>query len=113
MSSSENRSLCYGDDNVAQSHHAVYSYYKNQHYDKLEQYEPMNLKHLYYFWQVAKHGGVMRAGEAIHISPQTLSGQIKLLEERLGTALFQRQGRRLELTEAAHPCVLAIMSHHL
>ena len=60
----------------------------------------MNFKHLYYFWKVAKHGGVMRAGEAIHISPQTLSGQIKLLEERLGIALFERQGRALELTEA-------------
>lgn len=60
----------------------------------------MNLKHLYYFWKVAKHGGVLRASEAIHISPQTLSGQIKLLEERVGTALFQRQGRTLELTDA-------------
>lgn len=60
----------------------------------------MNLKHLYYFWKVAKHGGVIRAGKAIHISPQTLSGQIKLLEEHLGTALFRRQGRSLELTDA-------------
>jgi LysR family transcriptional regulator, transcriptional activator of nhaA len=60
----------------------------------------MNLKHLYYFWKVAKHGGVLRASEAIHISPQTLSGQIKLLEDRVGTALFRRQGRSLELTEA-------------
>lgn len=60
----------------------------------------MNLKHLYYFWKVAKHGGVVRAAEAIHISPQTLSGQVKLLEDRVGTALFKRQGRTLELTEA-------------
>lgn len=60
----------------------------------------MNLKHLYYFWKVAKHGGILRASEAIHISPQTLSGQIKLLEERVGTSLFKRQGRTLELTEA-------------
>lgn len=60
----------------------------------------MNLKHLYYFWKVAKHGGVIRASEAIHISPQTLSGQIKLLEEQLGTALFKRRGRTLELTDA-------------
>jgi len=60
----------------------------------------MNLKHLYYFWKVARHGGVVRASEAIHISPQTLSGQIKLLEDRVGTALFKRQGRSLELTEA-------------
>lgn len=60
----------------------------------------MNLKHLYYFWKVARHGGVIRAGEAIHVSPQTLSGQIKLLEESVGTALFFRQGRALELTDA-------------
>ena len=46
----------------------------------------MNLKHLFYFWKVARHGGVLRASEAIHISPQTLSGQIKLLEDRVGTA---------------------------
>lgn len=60
----------------------------------------MNLKHLYYFWKVAKHGGVLRASEAIHISPQTLSGQIKLLEDQVGTALFKRAGRTLELTAA-------------
>lgn len=60
----------------------------------------MNLKHLYYFWKVAKHGGIVRAGEAIPISPQTLSGQIRLLEDRLGTALFSRRGRTLELTDA-------------
>lgn len=61
---------------------------------------PVNLKHLYYFWKVATIGGVMRAGAAIHISPQTLSGQIKLLEDRLGTLLFNRVGRSLELTQA-------------
>lgn len=60
----------------------------------------MNLKHLYYFWKVAKHGGVLRASEAIHISPQTLSGQIKLLEDKIGTALLKRAGRNVELTEA-------------
>lgn len=60
----------------------------------------MNLKHLYYFWKVARLGGVTRASEAIHISPQTLSGQIKLLEESIGTTLFVRKGRSLELTEA-------------
>jgi LysR family transcriptional activator of nhaA len=60
----------------------------------------MNLKHLFYFWKVARHGGVMRASEAIHITPQTLSGQIKLLEDSLGTSLFARQGRTLELTDA-------------
>jgi LysR family transcriptional activator of nhaA len=59
----------------------------------------MNFKHLYYFWATAKAGGIMRAGEQLHTTPQTLSTQIKLLEDRLGCALFRKSGRRLELTE--------------
>lgn len=59
----------------------------------------LNFKHLHYFWAAAKAGGIVRAGEQLHISPQTLSGQIKLLEERLGCALFRKSGRGLELTE--------------
>jgi len=59
----------------------------------------MNFKHLHYFWAAAKAGGIVRAGEQLHISPQTLSGQIKLLEDRLGCALFRKSGRGLELTE--------------
>ena len=59
----------------------------------------MNFKHLYYFWVTARAGGVMRAGEQLHITPQTLSEQIKLLEESLGRRLFRKQGRQLELTE--------------
>ncbi|HEY8907440.1 MAG TPA: LysR family transcriptional regulator, partial [Rhodoferax sp.] len=41
----------------------------------------MNFKHLYYFWVTARAGGVMRAGEQLHTTPQTISGQIKLLED--------------------------------
>ncbi len=60
----------------------------------------MNFKHLYYFWWVAKAGGVARAGEQLHVTPQTISGQIGLLEEDLGAPLFAKRGRNLELTEA-------------
>ena len=60
----------------------------------------MNHKHLFYFWKVAKAGSVARAAESIHVTPQTLSGQIGLLEDSLGTPLFRRQGRALKLTEA-------------
>lgn len=59
----------------------------------------MNFKHLYYFWVTARAGGIMRAGEQLHTTPQTLSGQIKLLEDWLGRPLFQKSGRQLELTE--------------
>lgn len=59
----------------------------------------MNFKHLHYFWVTAKSGGIMRAGEQLHTTPQTLSGQIKLLEEWLGRRLFRKSGRKLELTD--------------
>jgi len=59
----------------------------------------MNFKHLYYFWVTARAGGIMRAGEQLHTTPQTLSGQIKLLEDWLGRPLFRKSGRQLELTE--------------
>ena len=59
----------------------------------------MNYKHLHYFWVVAKAGSIARASEKLHITPQTISGQISLLEENLHESLFSRVGRNLELTE--------------
>lgn len=61
---------------------------------------PLNYKHLHYFWAVARWGGLTRAAERLHLSPQTLSGQIRQLEHATGTALFRAAGKRLELTEA-------------
>jgi len=60
----------------------------------------INYKHLHYFWAVAKRGGVARASEHLHLTPQTISGQISLLEDNLGEALFNKVGRNLELTDA-------------
>ena len=60
----------------------------------------INYKHLHYFWAVAKRGGVARASEYLHLTPQTISGQISLLEDSLGETLFTKVGRNLELTEA-------------
>ncbi len=59
----------------------------------------INYKHLHYFWAVATEGGVARASERLHLTPQTISGQLSLLEDHLGEALFNRVGRNLELTE--------------
>jgi len=59
----------------------------------------VNYKHLHYFWAVAREGGVARASERLHLTPQTISGQVSLLEEHLGVELFSRVGRNLELTE--------------
>lgn len=59
----------------------------------------LNYKQLHYFWQVAHAGSIARASEQLDLTPQTLSGQIGLLESALGSALFRRVGRGLELTE--------------
>jgi LysR family transcriptional activator of nhaA len=59
----------------------------------------LNFKHLHYFHAVAKAGAINRAAEKLHLTPQTLSGQLTLFEQRLGVALFRRTGRRLELTD--------------
>jgi hypothetical protein len=50
----------------------------------------INYKQLHYFWRVAKEGGITRASERLHLTPQTLSGQITLLEDNLGVKLFRR-----------------------
>jgi LysR family transcriptional activator of nhaA len=62
----------------------------------------MNLKHLRYFWAAAHTGSVTAAANQLHLTPQTVSAQIKLFEEDLGAALFKPAGRGLELTEAGH-----------
>jgi LysR family transcriptional regulator, transcriptional activator of nhaA len=59
----------------------------------------LNYKHLHYFYTVAKTGSIVKAAEKLHLTPQTLSGQISQFEDRLKVSLFRRAGRRLELTE--------------
>ena len=59
----------------------------------------LNLKHLRYFWAVATHGSVARAAEILHLTPQTISGQLRELEEQVGAKLFGKAGRTLALTD--------------
>mgnify|MGYP001817094122 CR=1 FL=1 len=59
----------------------------------------INYKHLHYFYVVAKEGSIARASDILHLTPQTISGQLNILEEQLGEALFNRVGRGLALTE--------------
>jgi LysR family transcriptional activator of nhaA len=62
----------------------------------------LNYSHLQYFWAVAHEGSLVKAAERLHITPQTISGQIRLLEEAIGQPLFNRVGRRLVLSEMGH-----------
>ncbi|MBP6716329.1 MAG: transcriptional activator NhaR [Acidobacteria bacterium] len=61
--------------------------------------EWLNYHHLLYFWHVAREGGLVPAGKVLRLSHPTLSAQIKALERRLGVPLFQKEGRRLVLTD--------------
>ena len=59
----------------------------------------INLKHLRYFWAVASHGSIARASQVLHLTPQTISGQLRELEDQIGTKLFAKTGRNLILTD--------------
>ncbi|MEZ6186154.1 MAG: transcriptional activator NhaR [Planctomycetota bacterium] len=59
----------------------------------------LNYHHLLYFWATARHGSITHACEELHLTPQTVSAQIRTLEKVVGEPLFERTGRRMELTE--------------
>ena len=61
---------------------------------------PFNYKHLYYFWVVAKEGGITRAADKLDMAVQTVSAQVRELERSLGYALLKPAGRGLALTDA-------------
>jgi DNA-binding transcriptional LysR family regulator len=62
----------------------------------------MELHHLRYFEAVARHGHVTRAARELSIAQPSLSKQIQVLESELDVKLFNRVGRRIELSEAGH-----------
>lgn len=62
--------------------------------------EWVNYHHLYYFWLVAKGGGLAAASAELRLAQSTVSKQIHLLEEMLGHKLFTKVGRRLVLTDS-------------
>lgn len=57
-------------------------------------------RHLYYFWVVAKEGGIARAAERLGMAVQTVSTQVRELERSLGYALLKPAGRGVALTDA-------------
>ena len=59
----------------------------------------LNYNHLLYFYTVAREGSVAQAAKVLHLTPQTVSGQIKLLEDVIGEPLFLRVGRGLTLSD--------------
>jgi LysR family transcriptional regulator, glycine cleavage system transcriptional activator len=64
----------------------------------MSQLPPLNA--LRAFEVIARHLSFARAAEELHVTPAALSHQIRALEEQLGTALFHRFARAIELTDA-------------
>ena len=62
----------------------------------------LNYKHLRYFWTVARCGSIAKAAEQLHLTPQSISGQLSEFAETLGVELFRKVGRRLEVTETGN-----------
>ncbi len=62
--------------------------------------QSFSYRHLYYFWVVAKAGGMSRAAEQLGMAVQTISTQVRELEQSLGCVLLKPAGRGVALTEA-------------
>ena len=62
--------------------------------------QAFSYRHLYYFWVVAKEGGISRAAARLGMAVQTVGTQVRELERSLGYALLKPAGRGLVLTEA-------------
>jgi len=60
----------------------------------------MELRHLRYFVAVAEALSFRKAASRLSVSAAALSQQVRDLEEELGLKLFQRNSRRVELTES-------------
>ena len=60
----------------------------------------MDIKQLRYFLEIAKERQITRAARKLNMEQPPLSRQLKLMEQELGVILFDRSGRKLELTQA-------------
>lgn len=60
----------------------------------------MDLRNLQYFLEVVRHNSFTKAAQALYITQPTISKMIQNLEKELGVVLFERVGKRVELTDA-------------
>jgi len=62
--------------------------------------ENLNYNHLFYFWIIAKEGGVTQACKHLRLTQPTLSAQLKIFEDSIGQPLFERKSRKLVLNDS-------------
>jgi DNA-binding transcriptional LysR family regulator len=65
----------------------------------------VDARQLEYFLAVTDNGSFNRAAAALHLAQPSLSEAIRALERDLGVLLFNRIGRRIELTEAGRAMI--------
>lgn len=58
----------------------------------------LNYNHLYYFYVTARLGAVGKAADYLRISQPSLSAQLKTFESTIDRKLFQKEGRKIQLT---------------
>lgn len=60
----------------------------------------MDIRHLEYFTEVARHRSFTKAAQVLHITQPTISKMVKTLEDELGVTLICRSAKQIELTDA-------------
>lgn len=60
----------------------------------------MDMRQLRYFYTITTEGQITRAAKKLHMAQPPLSQSLKALEDELGVILLERNGRKMELTEA-------------
>ncbi len=73
--------------------------------------EQLDLRQLRYFQTIAREGQITRAAKKLHMAQPPLSQSLKALETELGVRLMERNGRKMELTDAG--VILYQKTNHL